>query len=272
MNRIERKFAQLKRSNKKALIIFVTAGDPDMKTTEQLIPKLFKAGADMVEIGVPFSDPLADGPAIQASYVRALQHNVNLPKIFAMVKRLRKKTDEPLILMSAYNLIHHYGSAKFAIDAGKAGVDGVILPDLIPEEASVELRHFKQSGIHPIFLAAPTSDIGRIRKITKASGGFVYYISVKGITGGKKPSEKEVRQQVAIIRKVTSLPVACGFGIKTPEQAKKIGKITDGVIVGTAVVKLLAGSDPIPARVKRVLEFVRALTLEVSNNRRSRAL
>lgn len=259
MSRIERKFAELKGSGKKALIIFVTAGDPDMKTTEQLIPQLFKAGADIVEIGVPFSDPLADGPVIQASYVRALRHNVNLKKIFAMVKRLRKKTDEPLLLMSAYNLIHHYGSAKFAASAAKAGVDGVIFPDLTPEEASSELRHFKRNNLNPIFLAAPTSDIGRIRKITKASKGFVYYISVKGITGDKKPSEEEVRRQVETIRKVTDLPIACGFGIKTPQQAKQIGKITDGVIVGSAVVKLLAGSGTIPARIKKVLEFVRSL-------------
>lgn len=259
MNRIERKFEELKHAGKKALILFVTAGDPDIKTTERLITKLFDAGADMVEIGVPFSDPLADGPAIQASYMRALRYNVNLPKIFVMVKRLREKTDEPLILMSAYNLIHHYGTEKFAKDAGKAGVDGVIFPDLTPEEASVELRHFKRNNIYPIFLAAPTSGISRIKKITRASGGFVYYISVKGITGDKNPSEKDVRRQVAMIKKVTRLPVACGFGIKTPEQAAKIGKITDGVIVGSAVVKLLTGSASKNAKIKRIINLVRRL-------------
>ena len=259
MNRIDRKFAELKRKGKKGLILFVTAGDPSLKTTERVIPELFAAGADFVEIGVPFSDPLADGPTIQESFTRALKSSVNLDKIFAMLKRVRKKCDEPLIIMSAFNLIHRYGSRRFAASAKKAGVDGVILPDIIPEESGRVTESLNKHGIAQVFLAAPTSGVKRIKKIVSAGSGFVYYISVKGITGSQRPSAGEVRRQVARIKRHSRLPVAIGFGISTPRQAAQMGKLADGVIVGSAVVKLLAQNGSVSGRIKKVVDFTQKL-------------
>jgi len=259
MNRINKKFAELKQKGGKALIIFVTAGDPNLKTTERLIPKLFKAGADIVEIGVPFSDPLADGPTIQASYLRAMKSEINMDKIFAMAGRIRKKCDEPLLIMSAYNLIYRYGTRKFSNQAKQNGVDGVIFPDLIPDESGETVADLDRNDIAPVFLAAPTSGKDRIRKVTAASGGFIYYITVKGITGKQTPSEEEVRRQVNMIKRFTNLPVACGFGISTPRQAAAIGKIADGVVVGSAIVKLLAESGSKKAGFKKVLELTQKL-------------
>ena len=239
MNRIDSTLGNNRKQGKKSLILFLSAGDPDLITTERLIPDIFDAGADVIEIGVPFSDPLADGPTIQASFTKALKKGVTLKNILGMVTRVRKKTDKPLVLMSAFNLIYKYGIKEFARDASKAGVDGVILPDLIPEEAVDILPLLHAKGIHPIFLAAPTSGTERLRKISRVSKGFLYYISLKGITGGKKPSVKEIKDQVTQIRSVSKLPVACGFGISTPEQAADIAKVCDGVIIGSALVKLI---------------------------------
>ena len=259
MNRIDRKFAELKRKGKKGLILFVTAGDPSLRTTERVIPELFAAGADIVEIGVPFSDPLADGPTIQESFTRALKTDVNLDKIFAMITHIRKSCDEPLIIMSAFNLIHRYGIRRFAASAKKAGVDGVIFPDIIPEESGAVTTTLNKSGIAQVFLAAPTSGVKRIKKIVAAGSGFVYYISVKGITGSQRPAAGEVRRQVARIKKHSELPVAIGFGISTPRQAAQIGRMADGVIVGSAVVKLLAQNGPVSRRIKKVVDFTQKL-------------
>ena len=241
------------------MILFVSAGDPSMKATERLIPELFAAGADIVEIGVPFSDPLADGPTIQESFTRALKRDVNLDKIFAMVTRVRKNCDEPLIIMSAFNLIHRYGIRRFAASAKKAGVDGVILPDIIPEESGPITATLNKNGIAQAFLAAPTSGVKRIKKVVSAGSGFVYYISVKGITGSQKPSESEVRRQVARIKRYSRLPVAIGFGISTPRQAAQMSRLADGVIVGSAIVKLLAQNGPVSGRIKKVVDFTRKL-------------
>ena len=264
MNRIDRKFAELKRKKKKALILFVTAGDPDLKTTEWLIPELFKAGADIVEIGVPFSDPLADGPTIQASYLRAMKSEINMDKIFGMVARIRKKCDEPILIMSAFNLIYRYGTRKFSHHAKQNGVDGVIFPDLIPDESEETAADLKRNGIAPVFLAAPTSGKDRVRKVTAASDGFIYYITVKGITGKQKPSEDAVRRQVKMIKRFTKLPVVCGFGISTPSQAAAIGKIADGVVVGSAIVKLLASPGTKKNRIQGVLKFTKKLRQALS--------
>jgi tryptophan synthase alpha chain len=259
MNRIDSTFRNNLKQGKKSLILFLTAGDPDLDTTERLIPDIFDAGADLIEIGVPFSDPLADGPTIQESFTKALKKGVTLKKIFGMVSRIRKKSDKPIVLMSAYNLIYRYGIKEFANDASKAGVDGVILPDLIPEEAGSVLPTLRTKGIHPIFLAAPTSGTERLRKISKVSKGFLYYISIKGITGAKKPSVKEIRDQVTEIRRVTKLPVACGFGISTPEQAADIAKVTDGVIIGSALVKLIGKKGSKAENRKASIRFVKRI-------------
>lgn len=263
MSRIEKKFAQLKRARKKALIVFVTAGDPNLKTTELLVPKLFEAGADIVELGVPFSDPLADGPTIQASYIRALKKGVSLKKIISMIGRLRKRCDEPLVVMSAYNLIHSFGDGAFLKAAGGAGVDGVIFPDLIPDEAGHLLPKMKKAGIDPIFLVAPTTGKDRIKLITGSCRGFVYYISVSGVTGKQKPSPADIERQVTRIRKVSKLPVACGFGIKTAKQAARISRITDGVIMGSALVDILSRPDPITKKLNDVLKLVKKVRNEM---------
>jgi len=258
MNRIDGTFARLKAEGKKALIVFVTAGDPDIATTEALVPELFRAGADIVEIGIPFSDPLADGPVIQNSFMRALAAGATLKKILAMTKRIRRATEGPLVYMSAYNLELHHGLKNFARDAAASGVDGVIFPDLIPEEAGEALPPLMAVGIAPIFLVAPTSGQERMRMIAGKCRGFVYYVAVAGVTGKQKPLEEEVKSQVAMIRKVTNLPVAAGFGISTPEQAAAIGKHVDGVIVGSAAVKMLSAPGQ-KAVIENVCGFVRKL-------------
>jgi tryptophan synthase alpha chain len=258
MNRIDSKFLELKAAGKKGLIVFVTAGDPDLGSTEKLVPELFKAGADVVELGIPFSDPLADGPVIQQSFSRALAAGATLKKILETTARIRRVTNGPVVYMSAYNLAFHHGIEKFARDAAQSGVDGVIFPDLIPEEAQEAITALAASGIAPIFLVAPTSGPTRTKMITGKCRGFVYYVSVTGITGKQKPIEEEVKAQVAMIKKTTTLPVAAGFGISSPEQAAAIGKYTDGVIVGSALVKIMESVSP-DARVDKGAEFVRSL-------------
>ncbi len=269
MSRIEKRFSELKKENRKGLILFLTAGDPSLSITEKLIPKIFDAGADIIELGIPFSDPLADGPTIQKSFVRALSKGVCLKDILAMVKRVRKKTDKPLVFMSAFNLVYKYGISRFAKDASSAGLDGIILPDLIPEEAENVIPVLKKAGIDPIFLAAPTSDAKRLKKIAEASKGFLYYISVKGITGDSKPSAVEVGKQVLEIKKTTALPVACGFGISTPKEAAKIGAVADAVVVGSALVKIVGEKGTVNSKIENAVKFVKALRGSLDKTKRS---
>ncbi len=259
MNRIESAFAQRKAERKKALIVFVSAGDPDMKTTEALVPELFKAGADIVEIGIPFSDPMADGPVIQASYTRALKKGASLDAILAMTKRIRSASAGGIVFMSAYNPIFHLGVKSFARKAADAGVDGVIIPDIIPEEADEVAPYLEKQGIAPILLSAPTSGPERIKKIAAWSRGFLYYISVTGITGKQKPSVESVAKQVKMIKRYTTLPVAVGFGISSPADAAAMAPAADGVIVGSAAVRLLAEKGTRDETIKRVCGFVKSL-------------
>lgn len=259
MNRIEQKFAELKAAKRKALIVFVSAGDPDLATTEQLVPELFAAGADIVEIGIPFSDPMADGPVIQASYMRALKKGTSLPGILAMTKRIRPKCGGGIVFMSAYNLVFHYGVKEFAQHAAQAGVDGVIIPDIIPEEGDEVVPDLDKYGIATIMLSAPTSGPDRIRKIAAYTRGFLYYISVTGVTGKQKPSVESVKKQVRMIKRQTKLPVAVGFGISSAADAAAMAKVADGVIVGSAAVKVLSEKGTRAETVKRVCAFVRSL-------------
>ena len=259
MNRIEKKFAELKAAKRKALIVFISAGDPDIGTTEQLAPALFAAGADIVEIGIPFSDPMADGPVIQASYVRALKKETSLDGILAMTKRIRPRCAGGIVYMSAFNLIFHHGVKAFARQAAEAGVDGVIIPDIIPEEGGEIVPELIRRGVAPILLSAPTSGPERIRKIAAQTRGFLYYISVTGITGKQKPSVDSVKKQVLMIKRQTKLPVAVGFGISSPADAAAMAKVADGVIVGSAAVKILAEKGTREETVKRVCAFVRSL-------------
>ncbi len=237
--RIEKKFGDLKKKGEKALVLYLTAGDPDLETTRRLVIGLAEAGADILEIGVPFSDPTADGPTIQAASQRALQGGVTLAGILDMIESIRKVSEIPIILFGYYNPIFSYGAESFAIRAKKAGVDGILVVDLPPEE-SHELRQFTdRAGLNFISLIAPTTADERIRKITKNATGFIYYISITGVTGTAKPVLESIKEDVNRIRRISALPLVVGFGISTPRQAGEIAACADGIVVGSAFVQLL---------------------------------
>jgi tryptophan synthase alpha chain len=262
MNRIDQKFQELKKAKRKAFIAFITAGDPDLKTTEELVFGLEKAGVDIIELGVPFSDPLADGPTIQASYLRALKAKTTVKKILDTVKQIRRQTSMPLALMSSYNPIFRFGEEKFVKACRQAGVDGLIIPDLPPEEADNLCRAAKRHDIATVFFVAPTTQDGRIRANTRASTGFVYYVSLTGITGTQKAVARTVVKSINHIKRFTSKPVCAGFGISTPSQVKDIGRAADGVIVGSAIVKAIEqhkGNNLIPAVSRYVHSLVKSL-------------
>jgi tryptophan synthase alpha chain len=251
MGRIEARFAALKKEGRRAFVAYLTAGDPDLETTARLIPALELAGVDIVEIGVPFSDPTADGPVIQAASQRALKKGATLAKILAMIAALRRTSAIPIVLFGYYNPILSYGPATFAVDAKVAGVDGILVVDLPPEEAGELRRYTDKAGLDFITLIAPTTDPTRARKILQGATGFVYYISITGVTGTAIARPEDVRRDVERIKKMTPLPVAAGFGISTPEQAAAIAPLADGVVVGSALVRLIgekdASGDLIPA-------------------------
>lgn len=237
--RIEKKFRDLKQKGEKALVIYFTAGDPDLETTRNLILSLQESGVDILEIGVPFSDPTADGLIIQAASQRALRGGVTLYRILDMIESLRNVCEIPVLLFGYYNPIFSYGNEQFAARAKKAGVDGILVVDLPPEEAH-ELRKFTDpAGLDFISLIAPTTSDERIKNISKNATGFLYYISITGVTGTAKPHIEKIREDVYRIRKITVLPTVVGFGISTPLQAGKIASCADGIVVGSAFVQLM---------------------------------
>jgi tryptophan synthase alpha chain len=238
MSRISSKFEQLKREGRKALITFITAGDPDLAFTEQLVPEMAAAGADIIELGIPFSDPMADGPTIQLASERALAGGANLKSILASVKNIRKCCDVPILLMGYYNPVFAFGAEHFCNEAAAAGVDAILLVDLPPEEAGDFVRLADRNSIDFIPLLTPTSDASRIDKVKKGGSGFIYYVSVAGVTGARSSMADDIGSMVEMIRLETSLPVAVGFGISTPQQAGAVAKLADGVVVGSALVKL----------------------------------
>jgi tryptophan synthase alpha chain len=241
MGRIEERFAALKMEGRKAFIAYLTAGDPTLEETERLIPALEEAGVDIIEVGVPFSDPTADGPAIQAASQRALKRGATLEKILAMIGRIRRSSGIPIVLFTYYNPILSYGPERFATDAAADGADGILIVDLPPEEAD-ELRQYSDpAGLAFITLIAPTTDPKRARRILRGATGFVYYISVTGVTGTAVPRPEEVRRDVERLKGMTVLPVAVGFGISTPDQAAAIAPLADGIVVGSALVRLIGG-------------------------------
>jgi tryptophan synthase alpha chain len=240
MGRIEERFEVLKKEGRKAFVAYLTAGDPDLKTTAKLIPALEAAGVDIVEIGVPFSDPTADGPTIQAASQRALKRGATLAKILAMIASLRRKSGIPIVLFGYYNPILSYGPEKFAADAKRSGVDGLLVVDLPPEEADELRRYTDPAGLAFITLIAPTTDPDRVAKILRGAAGFVYFISVTGVTGTATPRTEDIRNGLAGIKRMTTLPIAVGFGISTPEQAAVIAPLADGIVVGSALVRLIA--------------------------------
>lgn len=262
MNRIDKKFIELKKAKKKALIFFITAGDPSLKRTGELIHAIEREGADLIELGVPFSDPLADGPVIQAASMRSLKRGTTLKKILAIVKQARKRSQLPLLLMSYLNPVLHYGLSRFARDAKNSGVDGLIVPDLPPEEGREVAHAMGKQGLNLVYLLAPTSTAQRRKIVTGASRGFVYYVSLTGVTGMRSKLPQEIQKNIHLAKKETRLPVCAGFGVSTPEQAKAVVRSADGVIIGSAVVKALAANPQMSAEAfskKFIRPFARAL-------------
>lgn len=243
MTRIEKRFAALRAAGRKAFIPFISAGDPDLETFAHILAGLPQAGCDFIEIGMPFSDPMADGPAIERANLRAFAAGITMKKIIAAVAAFRRVDAEtPIILMGYINPILSYGIDTFAADAQNAGVDGLIIADLPPEEDSALRAAAQKHGIDIVRLVAPTTDENRLATILNGAGGFLYYVSVAGITGSKQAAAEPVARAVAAIRPHTSLPVAVGFGITTPEQAHDIAAVADGVVVGSAIVNRIAAN------------------------------
>jgi tryptophan synthase alpha chain len=241
MSRIEKRFAALKAEGRAGFVAYLTAGDPDIDTSTRLFEGVAAAGADLIEIGMPFSDPMADGPLIQAGGLRALKAGMTLRKTLVMVKHLRARdADTPYVLMGYYNPIYRYGAEAFAKDAVAAGVDGLIIVDLPPEEEAEFAEPARQAGLDLVRLATPTSDAARLPVIVEHASGFVYYVAIAGITGTRAVDTAAVRTAVARLRKFTQLPVAVGFGIKNPEQAAEVARAADAVVVGSALVDRLA--------------------------------
>jgi tryptophan synthase alpha chain len=268
--RIDRRFAELQKSGRPALVTFVSAGDPDLETSRAILAGLPKAGADIIELGMPFSDPMADGPAIQASSLRALKAGQNMVKTLAMVAEFRKTDpDTPIVLMGYYNPIYVYGNERFLTDAVKAGVDGLIVVDLPPEEDSELCLPAVEKGLNFIRLSTPTTDAERLPAVLANTSGFLYYVSITGITGAASAQATDVHLQIARIKKSTKLPVVVGFGVKTPEQAKALATGADGVVVGSAIVSALEASlaadgKPTAKTVPAVLDLVQGLSRALS--------
>jgi tryptophan synthase alpha chain len=255
MSRIEEVFRSLKAMNKKAFIPYIMAGDPSIERTQEIVRALAVSGADIVELGVPFTDPLADGPMIQRAAERALKAGVTLRKVIWLVRELRKETGIPLILMTYYNPVFKYGLVKFINDAVAAGVNGVIVPDLPPDEAADLMRPAQAAGLDTIFLIAPTSTRERMKKVAEASKGFIYYVSLTGITGSKISLDGSLEESIHVIRSFTEKPVAVGFGVSTPKEAYAVAQIADGVIIGSAIVKKIHES---PGHLRTFLRELRA--------------
>lgn len=238
MSRIGQRFSALQAAKRKALVPFVTAGDPVPEVTVPLMHAMVAAGADIIELGVPFSDPMADGPVIQRASERALVHHVSLRDVLGMVQEFRgTDEDTPVVLMGYLNPVEVMGYEEFARRAAEVGVDGVLTVDIPPEEAEQFLTALSAAGIDPIFLVAPTTTVARMQRICAAAGGFVYYVSVKGVTGTAHLQLEPVAEKLAEIRRVTDLPVGVGFGIKDARTAFEVSRLADAVIVGSALVK-----------------------------------
>jgi tryptophan synthase alpha chain len=272
--RIERRFAALKKEGRAALVTFTMAGDPDYDTSLAIAKALPKAGADVIELGMPFTDPMADGPAIQAAGLRALKSGQRMTETLALVRDLRKEDDEtPIVLMGYYNPIYVYGSDRFLPDAKAAGVDGLIVVDLPPEEDDELCLPALKAGLNFIRLATPTTDDKRLPTVLTNTSGFVYYVSVTGITGAAAPDTTKATAAVARIKRHTRLPVAVGFGVRTAEQARAIAEGADGVVVGSALVDALRQSldkngKAGPASVKAVTNLVSVLAQGVRSAHR----
>lgn len=260
MNRIEAHFAQARRQNKKSLIMFLTAGFPSLEKTEEIILALEKGGADILELGVPFSDPLADGPTIQAASTAALKAGTTLAKILDLVERIRTRSQIPILLFGAYNPFLHFGLEALAKRAVEAGVDGFLVPDLPLEESQDFDPICSKAGLSLIYLVAPTTPEDRMKQIASRSTGFLYYISIKGVTGKAIDISAELREHVGMLRKIASpLPVAIGFGVQTPEHVAAVAPICDAVVVGSALIRLIDRQKEKSDLADQIEQYVRAL-------------
>lgn len=271
MNRIDRCFAELKARGDKALVCFLTSGDPSFATTEELVSAIVRCGADIVELGVPFSDPLADGPSIQASSFRALQAGATVRGVLDSVRSIRatlrqaqQALDTPIVLMTYFNPLQKYGLAKFAADAASAGADGVILTDLPPEEAAEWKTAASDAGLATIFLLAPTSTKERIELAAKMGSGFIYCVSRTGVTGARSAMPTELRTLVETIKSASDLPVVVGFGISKPEHVGFVTEVADGAVVGSALINVIADHAGSGDLAKYAGDFVRSLKEGVS--------
>ena len=269
MSRLQSRFAQLKEQNRAALVTFVTAGDPNYAASLAILKGLPAAGADVIELGMPFTDPMADGPAIQLANIRALAAKQNLAKTLQMVREFRAEdSSTPLVLMGYFNPIHHYGVPRFIADAKEAGVDGLIVVDLPPEH-NVDLCDPAQAaGLDFIRLTTPTTDDARLPKVLGGSSGFVYYVSVAGVTGAGSATLEHLQQAVARLRRHTELPISVGFGIRTAEHAAEVARLADGVVVGSALVDRIAKAENDQQAVDGVLGLCRQLAEGVRGARR----
>ncbi len=259
MNRIVERFARLKREGKKAFIVYVGAGDPNLEATRQLALAFDQAGVDVLELGVPFSDPLADGLVNQLAAQRGLESGTTPPKLLETVTAIRKQSQIPIVFYIYFNLIHKVGMEKFITDAAKAGVDGLLVLDLPPEESDNYETVMRKAGLCHIYLVAPTTPEDRMELIVKRGAGFIYYVSREGVTGMQTKVASNLAEQVAKIRAHTTLPIAVGFGISNPEQARLVAREADGAVVGSAVVNQIAQHGKSPELVARVSAFVKSL-------------
>ncbi|MDD5115457.1 MAG: tryptophan synthase subunit alpha [Candidatus Omnitrophica bacterium] len=256
MNRIVKKFAELKKKKKKAFIAFITAGYPSLAVTGKLVLEFEKKGVDLIELGVPFSDPLADGPVIQEASLYSLKKKTTLAKIIALVKDLRRVTDLPICLMSYYNPVFCMGEKQFVERASAAGVDGVIIPDLPFEEAEGFANYAGRKGLVNIYFLSPTSSPERIRTISRRARGFIYYVSLTGVTGGRKNLSSDLKNNLSRIKSATSVPVCAGFGISSASQLRQVQRMCDGGIVGSAIVSKIRENISRRDLVKRTGDFV----------------
>lgn len=263
MNRIDARFAELRQQGRKGLIVYIGAGDPHLEATRQLALAFEQAGVDVLELGVPFSDPLADGLVNQLAAQRGLASGATPPKVLETVAAIRRASQMPIVLYLYFNLMHRYGVERFVQDAARAGVDGLLILDLPPEEAASTENSMRAAGLHPIYLIAPTTPEERIELIARRASGFLYYVSREGVTGMQQQLASSIPAMLAKIREHTRLPVAVGFGISNPEQARQVAAQADAVVVGSAVVHQIARLGADPGMVEQVAAFVAALARAV---------
>lgn len=267
MSRLKNRFDDLAQANRKALIPFITAGDPQPKFTVPILHNMVIAGADVIELGVPFSDPMADGVVIQRSSERALEQQMSLRKVFSLVMEFRKTDQQtPIVLMGYLNPIEIMGYENFANAAQRAEVDGVLTVDLPPEEAEEYVALLRARNIDPIFLLAPNSQVERIKKIDAIGSGYLYYVSLKGVTGAVHLETTEVEKKLAEIRKNTQLPVCVGFGVNNAETAKTVAKFSDGVVIGSALIKKIEQNPDSPEKAKvEMIELIKSMRQAMDN-------